>query len=203
MGGWGPAKGLRWGQCDCRVTATALAVALSTVAESLAAGSAAGMSLGTLCMGGMLGPSNVSRIPERRTEGEQELAGPCPGRLFPSPEAQALLSLTLHHLVVGKMQIQQEEHVQGSQGTTEKQPLSGAHSPGHQHCHLGPQGYSSEDLDAVWRRQSYPQENHLWALPTHSEPFVGFSPSSGRSSRTLWEVSPPLAAFCPAYHAEG
>lgn len=65
-GGKGPAGDFRWGQCDCRVTATALAVALSTVVGSLAAGSAAGMSLGTLCMGGMLGPSSVSRIPERR-----------------------------------------------------------------------------------------------------------------------------------------
>lgn len=70
----GPAKGFRWGQCDCRVTITALAVALSTVAGSLAAGSAAGMSLGTLCIGGMLGPSSVSRIPERRrVEGESWL----------------------------------------------------------------------------------------------------------------------------------
>lgn len=59
----GPAKGFKWGQRDCRVTAMALAVALSTVVGSLAAGSTAGMSLGTLCMGRMLGPSSVSRIP--------------------------------------------------------------------------------------------------------------------------------------------
>lgn len=128
VGEWGPAKGLRWGQCDCRVTATALAVALSTVAESLAAGSAAGMSLGTLCMGGMLGPSSVSRIPERRRTGERERAGPCPRRLFPSPTLRPS-SLTLYHLVVGKMQIEQEDHVQGSQGATEEQPLGGAHGP--------------------------------------------------------------------------
>ena len=89
-GGKGPARDFRWGQCDCRVTATALAVALSTVVGSLAAGSAAGMSLGTLCMGGMLGPSRVSRIPERRRmESEQGLAGPwLRQRSFPLPAAR-------------------------------------------------------------------------------------------------------------------
>lgn len=53
------------------------------MAGSLAAGIAAGISLGTLCMGGMLGPSSVSRIPERkRMKGEWELAGQL---FFPSP----------------------------------------------------------------------------------------------------------------------
>lgn len=91
----------------------ALTVVLSTVAGSLAAGSTAGMSLGTLCMGAMLGPSSVSRIPERRRkmEGEQELAGPCPRSCTSLPPHPGLLSLTLYHLVVGKVQIEQEEHV--------------------------------------------------------------------------------------------
>lgn len=61
--GSGQVKDCREGQCDCRVAAMALAVALTTATGSLAAGSTAGMSLGTLCMGGMLGPSRVSRIP--------------------------------------------------------------------------------------------------------------------------------------------
>lgn len=89
------------------------------------------MSLGTLCMGGMLGPSSVSRIPERRIEGERELAGHHPRQLSCSPPYPhpGLLSLTLYNLVVGKMQIEQEEHVQGSQSATEEQPLCGAHSP--------------------------------------------------------------------------
>jgi hypothetical protein len=42
---------------------------------------------------------------------------------------QVFLPLTLYHLVVGKMQIEQEEHVQGSQCATEEQPLGGAYSP--------------------------------------------------------------------------
>lgn len=46
-----------------------------------------------------------------------------------SPSSPGLLSLTLYHFVVGKMQIEQEEHVQGSQGATEEQPLCGTHSP--------------------------------------------------------------------------
>lgn len=58
-------------------------------------------------------------------EGEPELAGHRARRMSPLP--LALLSLTLYHLVVGKMQIEQEEHVQSSQGATEEQPLCGAH----------------------------------------------------------------------------
>lgn len=55
--------------------------------------------------------------------------GPALGSYPSPPRSQALLSLTLYHLVVGKMQIEQEEHVQGSQGATEEQPLCGAHGP--------------------------------------------------------------------------
>lgn len=55
--------------------------------------------------------------------------GPALGGSLPLPRAQALLSLTLYHLMIGKMQIEQEEHVQGGQGATEEQPLCGAHSP--------------------------------------------------------------------------
>lgn len=88
------------------------------------------MSLGTLCMGGMLGPSSVSRIPERRgwKVSVSWLAlnlGSCSS----PPPHPGLLSLTLYYLVVSKMQIKQEEHVQGSQSATEEQPLCGAHSP--------------------------------------------------------------------------
>lgn len=69
--GSGQAMGLRQGQCDCRATSMALEVALTTATGSLAAGSTAGMSLGTLCMGRILGPSRVSRIPRGgRTESE-------------------------------------------------------------------------------------------------------------------------------------
>lgn len=55
--------------------------------------------------------------------------GPChrpPTFTSPAPRPT---SLTLYHLVVGEMQIEQEEHVQGCQGATEEQPLCGAHSP--------------------------------------------------------------------------
>lgn len=119
------------------------------------------------------------------------------GSCAPSPHP-GLLALTLHHLVVGKMQIEQEEHVQSSQGATEEQPLRGAHSPGHQHCHLEPQEYSSEGLAPVWGRYSSLEQNHLWALASHSEPFVGFCLRSGLLPPPPQEDSP-----CPAYHAQG
>lgn len=32
---------------------------------------------------------------------------------------------------------------------------------------------------------------------------MGFGPSSELFSQIPWEVSPPLATSCPAYHAEG
>lgn len=80
--GSGLAKGLRQGQCDCRVTAIALAVALTTVTGNLATGSTAGMSRGTLCMGGTLGPSRVSRIPkEGRMRMSENWLGRPPGQL--------------------------------------------------------------------------------------------------------------------------
>lgn len=56
-------------------------------------------------------------------------AGQAPGQLTQSIPSTALLPLTLDHLVVGEMQIEQEEHVQGSQCATEQQPLGRAHSP--------------------------------------------------------------------------
>lgn len=62
-----------------------------------------------------------------------------------SPSPLPLLPpLTLYHFVVGEVQIEQEKHVQSSQRATEQQPLRRAHSPRHQHCHLGPQVDSSE-----------------------------------------------------------
>lgn len=124
-------QGFQGGQCDCRVAAIAFAVALTTVTGSPAAGSTAGMSLGTLCMGGTLGPSRVSKIPkgERWRMSENWLGRP-PGQLIqPTPPHRPLLPLTLYHLVVGKMQIEQKEHVQSSQCATKEQPLGGAYSP--------------------------------------------------------------------------
>lgn len=55
--------------------------------------------------------------------------GKPPGLLSQPTFCTAVLPLTLYHLVVGKVQIEQEEHVQGGQCATEEQPLCGAHSP--------------------------------------------------------------------------
>lgn len=58
------------------------------------------------------------------------MARQAPGSAHPAHSPlQTLLPLTLYHLVVGKMQIEQKEHVQSCQCATEEQPLGGAYSP--------------------------------------------------------------------------
>lgn len=50
----------------------------------------------------------------------------------------------------------------------------------------------------MWGRHSSLEQNHLWALASHSEPFVGFCLCSGLLPPPAQEDSP-----CPAYHAQG
>lgn len=53
-----------------------------------------------------------------------------------------MMMLTLHHLVVGEVQVGEEEHVEQSQSPTEEEPGSLAHGPGQQRRNLqgGPRG---------------------------------------------------------------
>lgn len=44
--------------------------------------------------------------------------------------------ITFDHLVVGKMQVEQEKHVESCQGSTQNETRSFTHSAGNQHGHL-------------------------------------------------------------------
>jgi len=45
--------------------------------------------------------------------------------------------LTFYHLVISKVQIEEEKHMQSSKGPTQDEPLGMAHGARHQHSNLG------------------------------------------------------------------
>lgn len=171
------AKDCGQGHCDCRATATALAVALNTATGSLTVGRAAGMSLGTLWMGGTLGPSSVSRIPERRMEDERESAGP---GLLPGP------LLLCPRLALGPLATYPPPPYGRQNADTAGRACAGL--PG---CHRGvtagwdpPSGTPTLPPRAIGIQpggplppgdMGRPSSNlkHLWALPSCSEPAGG------------------------------
>ena len=52
--------------------------------------------------------------------------------------------------MVGEVQVEQEEHVEGSQGATDDKPRGLAHGPGQQHRHLVEGRGSMLNLYIVW-----------------------------------------------------
>lgn len=65
----------------------------------------------------------------------EQKAAPLPpdltGYVFTSP------LLTFYHLVISKVQIEEEKHMQSSKGPTQDEPLGMPHGARHQHSNLG------------------------------------------------------------------